>query len=59
MAITSKATRNIAFSVKSNAIPRVTAVPPYGIIKAKEKQLIAVSIQVGYKIVILKILCLF
>lgn len=45
MSMQSNTNKPIAFAIKSNAIPRVTAIPPYGILKPKEKQLIAVFVQ--------------
>lgn len=36
----------IAFAIKSNAIPRLTANPPSGVLKPGDKQVIAVNVQV-------------
>uniref|UniRef100_A0A915E367 MSP domain-containing protein n=1 Tax=Ditylenchus dipsaci TaxID=166011 RepID=A0A915E367_9BILA len=45
MTVDNLSKRNIAFAIKSNAIPRLYCLPPFGIIKPKEKQLVAVSVQ--------------
>jgi len=35
----------IAYAIKSNAIPRITAMPPSGILKPGEKHVVAVTLQ--------------
>ncbi|KAI1695124.1 MSP (Major sperm protein) domain-containing protein [Ditylenchus destructor] len=37
--------RHIAYAIKGNAIPRIYCVPPYGILKPGQKEIVAVNVQ--------------
>ena len=47
MTVKNNSRKWIAYAIKSNAIPRVTANPPSGVLKPGEKHTIAINIQVS------------
>ncbi|KAH7720851.1 Protein C36H8.1 [Aphelenchoides avenae] len=45
MNIQNNSNKHIAFAIKSNAIPRITATPPHGILQPKQKQTIGIHLE--------------
>lgn len=47
MTVMNNSTKYIAFAIKSNAIPRITATPPHGVLRPKQKQIISIHLDVS------------